>query len=172
MKIKNLFANLFLILCIFLLGGESFAQDPTKDLLKVGTKAPDFTLPLLGGKKATLSAIVKKNKVTLLNFWAIYCPPCIEELPHLNKLATKYGKKGFGVIATNVGGTREDVARFWAKNKLTLRSAYNGDPVSVKYRVDVIPCNYLIGKNGKIIAAMIGYQEKEILAALKKAGIK
>ena len=166
---------ILLVLVVGLLfreAGAKSAQDPTKDLLKAGTKAPDFTLPLLSGDKATLSTVVKKNKVTLLNFWATWCPPCIEELPRLNKLAAKFGKKGFGVIATNVGGTREDVARFWAKNKLTLRSAYNGDLVSAKYHINVIPCNYLIGKNGKIIAAMIGYQEKEILAALKKAGIK
>ncbi len=157
---------------LLLLGPGISAQDPAKDLLKAGAKAPDFTAALLDGKKISLSATVKKNKLTLVNFWALWCGPCLDELPKLDKLASKYRKQGFEVIATNVGAGAREVAKYWTKNHFTLKSALNGDPISTQYKVDVIPCNYLIGKNGKIVAAMIGYQEKEIIAALKKAGIK
>ena len=157
------------MIALLLLGGTVSAQDPAQNLLKVGKKAPDFTVTLLDGKKLTLSVTVKKNRLTLVNFWALWCGPCLKELPQLNKLAAKYHKQGFEVIATNVGAGQREVAKYWLKNHLSLKSALNGESFSSKYNVDVIPCNYLVGRDGKIVAAMLGYQEKEILTALKKA---
>ena len=63
-------------------------------LLAVGKTAPDFTLPLATGGNLTLSQELKKNKITLLNFWALFCGPCREELPHLSKMAAEFQSAG------------------------------------------------------------------------------
>ncbi len=141
-------------------------------LLAVGKIAPDFTLTQLSGQSVSLSTLLKANKVVLVNFWANYCGPCHEELPHLNKLHEDLKSKGFEILTINLGDSAAVVSKFWTESHFTLRVALNGDKVSTQYGVQAIPTNYVIGSDGKILGAFEGFDESGIRTALAKAGIK
>ncbi|MDA8432453.1 MAG: TlpA disulfide reductase family protein, partial [Nitrospiraceae bacterium] len=68
-------------------------------------KAPDFTLKDLRGNHVTLSSL--KGKVVLLNFWATWCPPCVAEMPELNKLYRKMASRGLEIVAVSTDSSVE-----------------------------------------------------------------
>lgn len=142
-------------------------------LLAVGKIVPDFTLPLATGGKLTLSSEYKKNKVTLLNFWACFCGPCREELPHLSKMAADLKSQSFDVLSVNTAGdTAQAIQKLFKEKQINLRSFMDSGTISGKYGVQAIPTNYVIDKDGKILGAFEGFDEGGIRQALAKAGIK
>ena len=172
---KTTFKSAPLIISIFLLALaplRSWAQS-NDDLLPVGSKAPDFTLKQNGGGIVRLSRLLKTNKVVLLNFWMIYCPPCRAELPELSKMRTRLRGKGFDILSVNVMDSPSDAAKFWNYNRLKMRMGLDGGQLaSEKYHVTAVPANYLIGRNGKILARYVGYDASGIQRTLAKAGIR
>src|SRR6185437_6339479 len=69
-------------------------------VVSVGDTAPDFSITTDSGK--VISARDFGGKVLLLNFWATWCPPCVEEIPSLNNLATQLGPKGLVILGVSV----------------------------------------------------------------------
>ena len=141
-------------------------------LLPVGKAAPVFELQQLGGGKINLANAVKANKVTLVNFWASWCGPCREELPHLNKLLTEMRNKGFDILSINVTDNADTVGKVWKSGGFSMKVLLKGDDVANKYKVSGIPTNYLVGSDGKILAAYVGFDEAGIRQTLAKAGVK
>jgi len=79
------------------------------------------------------------------------------------------------VIGVNYGDSPADVRDFRKELKLSMTLAMGGrgeDSVSAKYGVAVYPTNYVLDKDGKVVAQIIGYDEKAMLAALEALGIK
>ena len=66
----------------------------------VGKPAPEFTLPDLEGNQIELSSM--KGKVLILDFWATWCPPCKEEVPHLVSLQSKYRDQGLQIVGLSL----------------------------------------------------------------------
>ena len=142
-------------------------------LLRVGKTAPDFTLPMATGGDLTLSQELKKNKVTLVNFWALFCGPCREELPHLSKMAADFHNQGFNIVTVNTAGdTPQAITKMFGEKQIKLRSLIDKGAISGKYGIQAIPTNYVLDPNGKILAAFEGFDENGIRQALAKAGIK
>lgn len=150
--------------------------------LSKGDKAPDFVLPTIDGKETKFSEVRKDpgrkgaNRVVLLDFWATWCPPCREEVPHLQRLHEKYGKKGLVVIgiAQDSDGAKS-VKPFAEKNKLTyLQLVDVKRQVARAYKVGPIPTTYIIDNAGVIRSVHLGFAkgmekqlEEEIKALLK-----
>src|SRR5215207_2059612 len=69
------------------------------------------------------------GKVVILDFWATYCPPCIEEIPHLMELQAKYGADNLHIVGLHVGGDedRPKVPEFVERLKITYPLAYPED---------------------------------------------
>jgi thiol-disulfide isomerase/thioredoxin len=118
-----------------------------------GSKAPDFILDDVAGKPISLSSF--KGKYVFVDFWASWCHPCRDEMPYIKKAYEKYKAKGFEVFSVTsprekgfdkwVAAIKEDAmnwANVWDKK---------GD-VSEKYQVLSLPTNFLIDKDGKIVA--------------------
>ena len=142
-------------------------------LIPVGKTVPDFTLPMANGGKVTLSTEYRKNKVTLLNFWAAFCGPCRAELPHLSEMAAKWKAQGFDVLTVNTAGdTAPAIEKIFKDQKIDLRSAMDNGPVSSKFGIQAIPTNYLIDSTGKILATFEGFDESGIRQVLAKMGIQ
>lgn len=74
-----------------------------EEKFKAGDKAVDFTTVDLEGKQVTLSSYFG-SKTVLLNFWGLRCGACIEEMPHLNALNTKYGEQGLVILGVDTDG--------------------------------------------------------------------
>ncbi|HLK58054.1 MAG TPA: redoxin domain-containing protein [Chthonomonadaceae bacterium] len=141
-------------------------------LIPVGKAAPAFELQQLGGGKINLANAVRSNKVTLVNFWASWCGPCREELPHLNDLLSEMRGKGFDILSVNITDNAATVGQVWKSGGFGMKALLKGDDVATQYRVQGIPTNYLIGSDGKILAEFVGFDETGIRQALAKAGIK
>src|SRR5690242_17113905 len=75
--------------------------------------APDFTLPQPGGQPLTLSSY--RGKIVLLDFWATWCYPCREEIPHFVEFQQKYGVRGLQVIGVSMDDSPEPVPAFYQK---------------------------------------------------------
>ena len=105
-----------------------------------------------------------RGKVVLLNFWATWCGPCREELSRVQKdIIDRFkGNEDFVFLPVSRGETRETVAAFREKMGYTFPMGL--DPEQKIYRLyasNYIPRNFLIGKDGKVISATIGYEAPE-----------
>lgn len=101
-----------------------------------------------------------QGKVIILDFWATYCPPCIEEIPHLLELQAKYGGD-LQVIGLHVGGEddRPKVPEFVENLKITYPLAYPEDLLTsyVFGQESAIPQTAIFDKNGQMIKKIVGF---------------
>jgi len=111
------------------------------------------------------------GKITLLNFWATWCPPCRAEMPSIERLYTAMQGKRFQIIAVNAGEHRAQVASFIEKNKYTFPIYLDeSNTLSSLFAARGIPSTYLLNKEGKIMAARIGameYDQAELIKLFK-----
>lgn len=131
--------------------------------------APDFSYKELGsGKTMRLSDL--KGKPVFINFWATWCPPCVGELPHIEKKYAEYKDKMHFVILS-VDDNEQDPARFIQSKGYTFPAAY-GDHQALgrAYGIDAIPASYIISADGHIVARIVGsMNESSLDAFLQKA---
>lgn len=121
-----------------------------------GAKAPLFTLPALDGKNISLSSL--KGKVVLLNFWASWCPPCLEEMPSLQVLYKKLQSKPFELLAVNIDEDGVSSA-LPVVQKLDLNFPILLDPpqeTTRKYGTIGVPETYIIDTNGIVVEKIFG----------------
>lgn len=126
--------------------------------LKIGAKAPNFSLKTLDGKQVELSDY--EGKKVMLNFWATWCPPCKKEMPDMEKYTQQAGDDVV-VLAVNID-PENDVQAFVEDNGITftipLDSQSAKNPVNERYKILSIPTTYFIDKEGiirnKVISAM------------------
>ncbi len=148
------------------------AEAPTSPgLIAVGEQAPEWELKDSEGKVHKLSE--SKGKVVLLDFWATWCGPCKVAMPSIQKLHEKYAGK-LSVFGMNYA-ERGDPAAYMAKKGFTYTLLLDADDVAQDYKVNAIPCFYLIDGEGKVLYTAVGYSpamekalEAKIQAALAK----
>jgi peroxiredoxin len=134
-------------------------------IVKVGDRAPDFSVGMLDGKTIKLSDV--KGKVVLLNFWATWCGPCMKEFKEIpDKILKRFeGNSDFVFIPVSRGETYETVR----KKMNQLKESGIDFPVGLDsdkkvydlYAKSYIPRNYLINKEGEVVFTSIGYEEEE-----------
>ena len=154
-----------IILFMLLTPTPAQAQDrPTPEqatLVKDGMVAPDFELTMFDGSVVKLADL--KGKVVLLNFWATWCPPCRKELSRVEKdIIEKFKGQDFVFLPVSRGEKKEVVAAFREKMGYTFPMGLDADSnIYKKYAETYIPRNFLIGKDGKVVKASVGYDEAE-----------
>jgi thiol-disulfide isomerase/thioredoxin len=118
--------------------------------------APDFSLKSFDGQEVSLSRL--KGKVVLLDFWATWCGPCKESIPHLIQLYKNYRESGFEVVGMNIDkGDGETVRRFVMSMDIPYPVVITPEDVVRSYRVTGIPATFLIDRQGKIREKMVGF---------------
>jgi len=121
---------------------------------RIGTAAPDFTVKD-GEHSVTLSQL--KGQVVVLNFWATWCPPCIEEMPSLVQMQQMMKAKGVTVLAVSVDVDGNEYQRFLKDHNVNLLSVRDGDQKSnTLYGTFKFPETYVIDRNGVIRRKFIG----------------
>ena len=144
-----------------------------EDPIELGEIAPDFTAPSIDGSNVTLSAELKKNKVTLVDFWAAWCRPCRVENPNLVRLYRKYNKEGFNIIGVSLDRTKEQWEQAVIDDNLPWIQVSNlnfwNDPIARRYSIRAIPQSYLLNKDGLVMGKNLRGQDLEarISAMLK-----
>jgi cytochrome c biogenesis protein CcmG, thiol:disulfide interchange protein DsbE len=121
---------------------------------RIGAAAPDFTVHD-AGETVTLSQL--KGQVVVLNFWATWCPPCIEEMPSLGQMQQRMKPKGVTVLAVSVDVDQDNYQRFLKDHNVSLLSVRDADQKSnALYGTFKFPETYVIDRNGIVRRKFIG----------------
>lgn len=138
-----------------------------KDIEKLGWKTS-------GGVEKKLSEY--RGKVVVLDFWATYCPPCLEEIPHLVNLQNKYREQNFEVIGLHVGGEEDlpKVPAFIEKLKMTYTLAFPEDKLTniLFGGQTAIPQTFVVDRAGNLVEKFVGYDlrvKNKLEKAVEKA---
>ena len=147
-----------------------------KSAADVGSSAQDFTTRDTTGSTYHLSDHMGKE-VILIDFWATWCVPCMEEIPHLERMWEKYKAKGFSVVAVSMDGpeTIADVPAFSRRNNMNFTVLLDEDSsiAGIYNPRKSAPLSVIIDRAGHISAVREGYVagdeafvEKDVLKAL------
>lgn len=122
-------------------------------------EAPDFLLKTLDGQNRSLQQ--DRGKVVLMNFWATWCPPCIREMPAMQRLYDKFRAQGLEIVAVSVDqGNPDAVRKFSESLKLNFPVVLDPEQVTKQaYQVRALPTTYLIDRKGRVVAVGMGARE-------------
>ena len=142
--------------------------------LTPASPAPDFTLRSMDGQNLRLQE--QRGRVVMVNFWATWCGPCQQEMPHLNRLYEKYRASGFVLLGVNVDEDTRNAAAVATKMGLKFPVLPDADKrVSKQYDLSAMPSTVLIDRDGKVRHVHRGYRdgfetmyEKQIRELLKE----
>ncbi|NTW66539.1 MAG: TlpA family protein disulfide reductase [Nitrospirae bacterium] len=125
-------------------------------IVQEGDRAPEFQLPSLDGRTVNLSSY--RGKVVMVHFWATWCPPCVEEIPTLERLYRSSFGKDLEILAVSVDeGGAGAVGQFMQKNRFALPVLLNPDQsVSRSYGTLKFPETYLVDREGIVRRKIIG----------------
>jgi cytochrome c biogenesis protein CcmG/thiol:disulfide interchange protein DsbE len=136
---------------------------------RIGSAAPDFTVRD-SERAVTLSQF--KGQVVVLNFWATWCPPCIEEMPSLVQMQERMKSKGVTVLAVSVDVDEGSYRRFLRDHNVNLLSVRDADQKSNElYGTFKFPETYVIDRNGVVRRKFIGavdWMDPEVIDFLGK----
>jgi len=152
------------LILLFLSGCYSGTRPP-----RIGTAAPDFTVR---DSEHAVSLSQLKGRVVVLNFWATWCPPCIEEMPSLVRMQQRMQAKGVTVLAVSVDVDDSNYRRFLKDHNVSLLSVRDPNQKSnALYGTFKFPETYIIDRNGVMRRKFIGavdWTEPEIIDFLGK----
>jgi thiol-disulfide isomerase/thioredoxin len=148
--------SLLKLLAFFCLGLALAFLLQCSNKVKESGSAPNFTLKSLENQEMTLTSL--KGKVVLLDFWATWCAPCREAIPHLVELYKNYKDKGLVVIGMNVDRGEGDVVRRFVKSmEIPYPILLAPEEIVRNYGVNALPTTVLVDKEGKIREKIVGF---------------
>ena len=135
-----------------------------KGLIKSGLYEPDFVPAKANNQSVVPSAIFRsvggqeidvadaKGKVIFVNFWAKWCPPCLAEMPSINKLAEHFkGEEDLLFIMANVDGELQESEGFFKKNRYRFSTYIPAGIVPEQVFKGTLPTTIIINKNGELV---------------------
>lgn len=147
-----------------------FADSLSEKLVNQGDQASSFTVTANDGKQYSIKDF--HGKVLVLNFWASWCKPCVDEMPSLNRFAAEMKDKGVTVLGISVDHDEAKYKKFLKAANITF-PVYH-DPkadISSSYGTYKYPETYIIDKSGKVVEKIIGekmWLDPEVIANVKR----
>ena len=132
-------------------------------------QAPALELPTLDGKQVDLKDL--RGKVVLVNFWATWCPPCVEEIPSLQRLYARTRAQGLEILAVDVGEDEATMRAFLADKPIDFPVLMDTEGSALKrWGVHAFPTTLILDRQHRIRYAVFGafaWDSEEVLTALK-----
>jgi len=130
--------------------------------------APDFTLTDAHGKTHRLN----HGRITLVNFWATWCPPCVHEIPSMNRLASAFNEKEFGIVSINFKEDADHILAFLKRVDVDFPVLldHNG-AVSASWKVFAFPSTFLLDHKGNVrysVNTAIEWDNDEVKAVIQQ----
>jgi peroxiredoxin len=154
-----------LSLALGALGADSMRER----IVETGDKAPGFTVTTDKGRQITPREF--GGKVLVLNFWATWCPPCIEELPSLEAMAKEMGPQGVVVLGVSVDKNQQLYKEFLAKARVSFETARDPEAsISADYGTYKYPETYVIDRDGRVRQKYIGprdWTDPQVVQSIK-----
>jgi cytochrome c biogenesis protein CcmG/thiol:disulfide interchange protein DsbE len=130
-----------------MLTGQPFTPASEPEL--VGKPAPGFTLKDVSGGEITLASL--RGKPVLLDFWATWCEPCRESMPHVQALHDQFKEKGLMVLGIDTNEPAESAAKYFVDQKYSFANLLgSGSDVIKNYGAEAIPRVVLIDRDGVV----------------------
>jgi cytochrome c biogenesis protein CcmG/thiol:disulfide interchange protein DsbE len=122
--------------------------------VNVGDNAPSFSIAATNGR--TFTAADFGGKLLVLNFWATWCPPCVEEMPSLNELAQRFQGKGLVVLGVSVDKDENAYRQFLTRMRIGFPTARDPEQkINQDYGTVQYPETYIINAQGKVVDKII-----------------
>jgi len=135
---------------------------------------PGFTVKALSGDDLHIEELA--GTITILNFWATWCPPCKGEMPSIQRLNDIMKGTAFRIVAVSTGESAKTVDAFIKANHYTYPIYLDeGHQLGAAFASQGIPSTYILDKNGRVIAGIVGsreYDDPELVALLKELAAK
>ena len=127
--------------------------------LKGGGAAPPFRLPSLAGGEMDIAS--QRGKIVVLNFWATWCPPCVAEMPSLERLHRALSSEGLSVITISTDEDEAELRQFLSARGLTLPVLRDpgGRVVASAYRTTGYPETFVLDREGRLLQHVVGPAE-------------
>ncbi len=126
--------------------------DPMSEL--IGEVVPNFSATDLDGKPISLQDY--RGKVVLLDFWAVWCGPCLTEIPNVKRVYDTYKDQGFDIIGVSLDTDETRLRNYLKKNNIAWRQIFSGQkwksPLAQQYHIRSIPAPWLIARDGTLIS--------------------
>ncbi len=146
--------------CILVLALTVFVVPrPALAILQKGEPAPPFKIVSTSGQQITLANY--RGYVLLIDFFATWCSPCRDSIPHLVKLNQKYGSQGLQILGLSLDENGDKAVReFSIANKVNYPMALASDDLQLDYSLRSVPTLYVIGKKGVVVEKFMGYNDE------------
>jgi len=145
------------------------ADSHRERLVSQGDNAPSFQVTTDKGTK--ISRADFGGKILIVNFWATWCPPCVEEMPSLQAMARQLGPKGVVVLGVSVDKNAASYQRFIQQARIQFETARDPEAnISAEYGTFKYPETYVINREGKVVQKHIGprdWMDPEILKSIE-----
>jgi thiol-disulfide isomerase/thioredoxin len=152
-----------------MIGPVYAAQTGSQPLTPFEDNGQDFSLTDNKGQQRSLDDF--KGNVVLVNFWASWCPPCIYEMPELQRLQEHFTEQPFTVITINVGEKKYRVRKFTRLINFDLPVMLDTTKATFdSWGIQTLPTSFLIDKKGDIryrVRGNPGWQEKQTLEIIE-----
>jgi thiol-disulfide isomerase/thioredoxin len=134
-----------------------------------GNPAPALALPSLDGGEVRLERL--RGRVVLVNFWAVWCPPCRKEMPSMARLAKKLGDRPFTILAVNAGESPDDIHAFLKQVPVNFPILLDAEGKHLKpWQVFAFPTSFVVDKQGRLRLGLFGsieWDSPETIAKLE-----
>ena len=161
-------AALVAVLAVALVGVVYPTLEPA--VVNAGDKAPDFTILSDRGHKITPADF--GGKLLVLNFWATWCAPCVDEVPSLNAFQKEFGKQGVVVLGVSIDTNEQQYRRFLENFHITFDTWRDPDAdIATRYGTFEFPETYIIDSSGHVVQKIISnknWVDPEFVAEIQK----
>jgi len=131
-----------------------YSESNVPEGLGIGEKFPNFAESDVDG--SPVAVLAYRGHVTLIDFWATWCPPCRGEVPNVVATYQRFHPQGFDIIGVSLDQDKESLTSFTRSQNMPWQEYFDGrgwqNKVSTRYGINSIPMNYLLDRHGIIIA--------------------